>query len=57
MQAMGAGIIKDLANARSVASRSTEVNLYEPRESGEWHDLSERLGALRARRIGVGALS
>jgi len=46
-QAMGAGEIRDLAEAHDVARRSTHAALYEPRDAGTWDERAARLQAPR----------
>jgi rhamnulokinase len=47
VQAMGAGEIRDLAEAHAVARSSTELVVYEPREDADWDDRAQRLRAQR----------
>ena len=46
-QALGAGEIRDLAEAHDVARRSTHAALYEPRDACDWDEQAARLQALR----------
>jgi len=46
-QALGAGELRDLAEAHEVARRSTHATLYEPRAAGDWDERAVRLQALR----------
>ena len=46
-QAMGAGEIRDLAEAHVVAGRSAPVAIYEPGDAGDWDERVARLHALR----------
>jgi len=46
-QAIGAGEIRDLAEAHDVARRSTHAALYEPRDAGDWDERAARLHTLR----------
>jgi len=46
-QAMGAGEIRDVAEAHVVAGRSTPVAVYEPGDAGDWDERVIRLHALR----------
>ncbi len=49
VQAMGAGEIRGMAQAREVARASAQVQRYEPRTGGSWDELHSRLVAMRAR--------
>jgi len=44
---VGAGEIRDLAEAHDVARHSTHAALYEPRAAGDWDERAARLQALR----------
>jgi len=46
-QAIGAGEIRDLAEAHDVARRSTHAALYEPHDVGVWDERAARLHTLR----------
>jgi rhamnulokinase len=49
VQAMGAGQVRDLAEARVVARRSADLVVYEPGGGLDWDERAGRLQALRER--------
>jgi len=52
VQALGAGALPDVTEARAVARASTELTMYEPRDAAaaDWDARAARLWALRAAR-------
>jgi rhamnulokinase len=48
VQAIGAGALKDLAEARSVVRSSLPLSLYEPKPSAAWEDAYQRFLQLPA---------